>query len=129
MKCFNSGYIKNPNYKPVKKAERVGEKKKQTCGMECKIIAYRGAADIDVEFEDGAKVCHVKYKSYKLGYVRHPVYKGSKKALKIIGEERVMANGQRAKIIAATSAGNLTIEFEDGAIVYEKNIVISLMET
>ena len=120
FKAFKEGFVRNPNYMTVKNRWRVGESHVQTCGMSCKIISYRGASDMDVEFEDGEKVCNVKYASFTKGYIRHPIYKGSKKALNIIGETRRMNNGQMATIIKAVSAGDITIRFEDGTVVENK---------
>ena len=120
FKAFKEGFVRNPNYTTVKNKERIGESHIQTCGMSCRIVSYRGASDMDVEFEDGEKVCNVKYTSFTKGYVRHPIYKGSRKALNIIGETRRMNNGQMATIIKAVSAGNITVKFEDGTIVEHK---------
>lgn len=38
-------------------------------GMSAKIVAYRGANDIDIEFENGTIVCKREYAAFKRGSV------------------------------------------------------------
>ena len=54
-----------------KKEYRIGQTKVMNNGMECTIIAYRNAKDIDVCFEDGAKVFNKSYKSFEAGTIKY----------------------------------------------------------
>ena len=54
---FKIGQIKNPNLKTNPQTKnRVGETNVSTCGQIMKIVKYKDAHDIDVEFEDGTVV-------------------------------------------------------------------------
>ena len=54
---------------------RVGEKQMMNNGLMAKIIEYRGAKDIDVEFEDGYIKQKCSYYEFKEGSVRNPYAK------------------------------------------------------
>ena len=69
---FKKGNIANPN---SFKAKRIGECRKMNCGMNATIIEYRNCTDIDIQFEDGAIVCHKLYTNFKNGLIRNPNYK------------------------------------------------------
>lgn len=70
---FQKGSIRNPNIAKVtnKKNIRLGEENVTRSGLKIKIIAYRGASDIDVQFEDGSIVTNKTYVNFKKGLIRH----------------------------------------------------------
>ena len=61
---------------PSKKRGRVGLENIMNNGMSCKIIAYRGADDIDVQFADGTIVEHRGYIAFQKKTIRNPNVKG-----------------------------------------------------
>ena len=109
---------------------RVGETNRANNGQMMKIIAYRNASDIDVEFEDGTVVSGVTYSHFKEGRVRNrsyvaakpPVPKEKKEPISRIwddrvGEESLSKDGQLMKIIAYRGFDDIDVEFEDGTVV------------
>ena len=67
---FKKGEIKNPYF------SKVGEiSKAHSIGGNIKLIAYRSAADVDVEFEDGSIVKNRTYEMFKTGRIKHPYIK------------------------------------------------------
>ena len=75
---FKKGHILNPNcrtvyYKKIKNRE--GETSISSKGQIMKIIKYRSAEDLDIEFEDGTVVEHKTYISFQRGEIRNPNYK------------------------------------------------------
>ena len=76
---FAKGVIGNPNlegtsaYAKEHGAQtRLGEVCTMNNGMNAKIVAYRGANDIDIEFEDGTIVYKREYAAFKRGSVANP---------------------------------------------------------
>ncbi len=69
--AFKSGSIKNKHRSSVK-TYRIGEEGINRLGYKMKIIAYRYAKDIDVEFEDGTISYNKAYKCFKTGQIRKP---------------------------------------------------------
>ena len=65
---FKNGNIPNPNIN-VNASKRIGKKHIMNCGMEAKIIAYRGNHDIDVQFTDGTIAKHKSYRNFKEGKI------------------------------------------------------------
>lgn len=53
----------------VNASKRIGKKHIMNCGMEAKIIAYRGTNDIDVQFADGTIVKHKTYHNFMEGII------------------------------------------------------------
>ena len=51
--------------------DRTGETKMMNCGLKATIIRYRKAIDIDIQFEDGLIVEHLKYYNFAKGNIRH----------------------------------------------------------
>ena len=82
-------------------------------GQKAKLICYRSSKDIDIQFEDGTIVYNKTYGAFKKGSVANPNYYKKNK----LNEERVMNNGQVAKIIAYRLYCDLDVMFEDGTIV------------
>ena len=112
---FTNGTISNPNYNPNSKL-KVGEEAVMNNGQKAKIVSYRDNSDIDIEFEDGTVVEHRAYYNFKKGKIANPSYNCNR-----LGEERIMNNGQKAKIIAYINCDNIDIEFEDGTILIHRS--------
>lgn len=70
---FKKGEIANPNIKNESlRNDRIGEEVKAKNGLRMKIIAYRNANDIDVQFEDGVFVKNRSYANFRKGSIRNP---------------------------------------------------------
>lgn len=72
---FKSGTIGYPGVNTLNqryKQKCIGETNIANNGMEMKIVGYRDATDIDVEFADGTIVNHVNYGAFRQGAVRCP---------------------------------------------------------
>ena len=117
---FEDGYIAyNKQYTRFKKGmikshleeeNRLGEERLMSCGLKAKIIKYNNAKDIDVEFEDGVVVKHKPYSSFIIGRILN----NDTTIYGRIGEEKIMKNGLKAKIISVKDSNNVEILFEDG---------------
>jgi len=107
--------------------ERIGKKLAMRCGMECEIIAYRAASDIDVRFENGEILEHVNYSTFGTKRLNPPSLIKTKETKEvdysIIGTEKNMKCGLTAKIISIITPNTGDIQFEDGEII--KNIYLS----
>lgn len=65
---FKNGKIGHPSTLRGHGADtRLGEEKIMNCGVQAKVIAYRQAHDIDVQFSTGDIRHHVDYYSFKIG--------------------------------------------------------------
>lgn len=132
MKNENCGKLIQAANNLLKKRESSGRRYKDytgevrimSNGMQATIIAYRYDSDIDVEFEDGTIVTNKSYTSFRQGYIKHPdpdkcfwKQQNDAHAAKHIGEEKIMNNGMRAKIIDYKGRYDVDIEFEDGEII------------
>ena len=115
---FKKGKINLP-----KALERVGEVSKAKNGMLIKIIEYRSARDIDVQFEDGVVVKNKSYNDFKEGYIPHPKFstKVRRNNSNRVGEVNKATNGMMMKVIAYRSGTDIDIQFEDGSIVRNKS--------
>lgn len=77
--CAYSKFQSKKICKPVDMAKkRVGETNMASNGQKMEIIEYNGCNDIKIRFEDGTIVKET-YANFKLGYVKNPNYKKSKK--------------------------------------------------
>ena len=115
---FKIGQIKNPNLKTNPQTKnRVGETNVSTCGQIMKIVKYKDAHDIDVEFEDGTVVKHKEYKQFKKGTIKNPNCGIYDIYLKRLGEITTSTCGQKMKIIRYNNKKDIDVEFEDGTIV------------
>ncbi len=114
--------------KHVMRYSKIGMSNVMSNGQNATIIAYRGALDIDVRFEDGTIVCGKNYRDFSIGHIRNPNYlpvNPKKRQLKHNqvernGETRMMNNGQTATIIAYRSTLDIDVKFEDGYVAYKK---------
>lgn len=95
-------------------ARRIGEKRIMGNGMEAELIAYRGAADIDVRLSDGSIHRGKRYWAFKNGmlgpHLYHPVTDRT-------GERRRMNCGMEAEVIAYRKATDIDIRFSDGLVI------------
>jgi hypothetical protein len=125
---FKTGSVRNPNKKNLKDY-KIGETNIANNGQVMTIIDYRGADDIDIQFEDGTIVTNRTYKSFKNRCIRnHNIQKNKDKIKKDkskrndrIGETNIMNNGQLATIIDYRNNNDIDVQFEDCTIVYNKN--------
>lgn len=97
----------------------VGEKNIATNGLEMEIIAWRGAKDIDVRFEDGTVVTNRQYIHFKEGRIRNSnVCVGGKVDKKNrVGQKITNKYGQTMEIIAYRGCLDIDVRFDDGTIV------------
>lgn len=123
---FQRGYVKNPNHiilPPQQQIKsRVGVKSTAKNGLEMTIIVYRNCNDVDVQFEDGTVVYNVSYGNFIKGKVKHPNinWQINNSKTKHIGESTTASNGQNMTIIEWKRTNNITVKFEDGTIVKNK---------
>jgi len=101
-------YIRK-NYKDM-----IGIYKNMNCGIKAKIIEYNSYGNILIEFEDGY-IIKTTCQSFENGIVKNPNVQYSYTNNRL-GEERVMSNGQTAKIIRYGYCDDIDIQFEDGTI-------------
>ena len=114
--AFKAGSIKHPNG-----INRTEETALASNGQVMTIITYRGAADIDVQFEDGYVACHKTYDSFKKGQIRNPNKPCTQSMTDSrIGETSTSTNGQEMTIIAYRKKNDIDVRFEDGYIAYNK---------
>lgn len=89
---------------------RVGESGVSCMGERVVIVEYFTCKNITVRFEDGTVAKHKTYSSFKAGTLKNPNYYRNFH----IGEESISTKGQRMKIVEYISRENITVEFEDG---------------
>lgn len=90
----------------------------QRGNYEAKLICYRSATDVDVEFSDGVVLANVKCRDWYNGNLWHPNDENrilSKE--EYIGKSKVQKNGFTATIIRYGSYKDVDVQFEDGKIV------------
>ena len=93
------------------KIDRTGETRIMNCGLNATIIRYNKSNDIDVKFEDGYIAYNKSYNHFKNGKIRSRLKEQSR-----LGEELVMNNGMKAKIIKYNGSEDIDVLFEDGYI-------------
>lgn len=126
---FENGLVRNPNLlsdssKIMAKSSCLGETRKMNNSMYATCIAYRKADDIDIQFEDGFVVKHTRKKTFYDGKIANlNIGKNASSIKSIVGERRLMNNGQYATCIAYRGSRDLDVEFEDGTIVEHKQKV------
>jgi hypothetical protein len=92
----------------VQKIDRTGETRIMNCGMKATIIAYRGATDIDVQFEDGTIVRNKNYHNFVNGGTINPSIAKNR-----LGEIQMIKCGMQATIIVYRSTRDIDIQFEN----------------
>ena len=100
------------------KSYRLGEEKLQKCGLVAKIIEYRLAGDMTVQFEDGKIVDHVNYYDFTNGNLNYnKTTRQESVRSHRVGEKCVCSNEMIATIIAYRSYYDIDVQFDDGLIV------------
>lgn len=66
---FRTGHIRNP---AIYKNQRMRVTKVSVEQLKMTIIDYRGANDIDIQFEDGVILQHQKLRDFNVGYIYYP---------------------------------------------------------
>ena len=94
--------------------DRTSEEKVMNNGQNAKIIVYNGCNDITVEFEDETIVEHRSYRDFKKCNIVNSNYKHR------LGEEKIMSNGQKAKLINYNNYSYIDVMFEDGTVVRDR---------
>lgn len=94
--------------------DRTGEVRRANNGMLMKVIAYRSAQDMDIQFENGSIAYNKSYDNFKKGKIDYP------KVNDRVGEVNRANNGMLMKIVAYRSSKDIDIRFEDGTLVCNK---------
>lgn len=108
---FDTGKVSNPNYYRLK---RISEINRMSNGQLAKVIDYRSQLDIDIEFEDGVIVNHVRYDHFKNGSIANPnlhKYQARVNAASIIVVTKEMNYGLSATCIDYYDSNNITVQF------------------
>lgn len=129
--AFLKGKIGNPNYHFINK--HLGTSKLMDCGYVATIIKCNNTNDIVVQFNDENKtIKHCKVSNFTSGIVSNVskaqrmkqyndvIHNESIKKYK--GMEFMNKNGQKMKIVEYINNDDVTVQFEDGTIVYHKFI-------
>lgn len=134
-KVYNKGYsnfLKGDIAHPTIKGnnvqayanKRIGEESISTKGMKMKIIAYRGYADVDVQFEDGTVVCNRTYYDFQKGSISNPTV--SNKDLRIGMVFYTKKDHKKVEIVDYNGCNDVTVKLDDGTIlkgVHYKSLV------
>lgn len=104
----------------AKRTNITGETRIMNCGMSATCIAYRNAGDIDVQFDDGTIIEHRRKGEFEKGEIKNPNLP-NQRLTNIVGESRLMKNGQFAKCVKYVNANSIDVQFEDGTIVENKS--------
>ena len=105
---------KKPGYQKLKNY-RLGEEKRQSCGLMAKIIDYPSAADMTVQFEDGKIINHVSYYSFSQGTLNYNKQDMPEMAKNYrVGEKIVCSNEMVATITAYRNSQDIDVQFDDG---------------
>ena len=137
--AFKVGAVKHPiktesSYILRKAKEYIGMRKTARNGMEMEIIDYHGAHNISVRFVDGTIVDNVSMQAFKAGRVKNlnlenPLLIQARKSH--LGERGIARNGLGMEIIAWNNTHDISVKFDDGAIVdhkYYGNFVMGFIQ-
>lgn len=124
---FKNGNIAHPNININKlktdkyKNKYLNKTNTMSNGMTAKIIDYRKASDIDIQFEDGTIVTHTRMHSFKNGTIKHPFknyasMRLTERTKQRLNQESISSDGMKAKIIEYNNAHNITIQFQNNTI-------------
>lgn len=99
---------------------RIGEVYYSKAGLRMTIVAYRKSNDLDVQFDDGEIVEHVKYTTVQSGYIKHPHDRG--RGFKDrTGETHIALNGLKTTIENYRQYNDIDIRFENGMLATHKS--------
>lgn len=128
---FNKGKVSHPDYNirgkhDNKEDTRLGETNVAYNGMTMTIIRYNCTNDIDVQFNDKDKtiVTNKLYQRFKEGAIEHPLYPFTNKPnndIRIGETKRSSSLGINMTIIDSNNYDDITIRFEDDAIVKHRS--------
>ena len=106
------------------KDKYIGMTKTMNNGMEATIVAYRKTYAIDIRFEDGTVVKNKSVSNFQKGTIAYPGMNINNKRCenKYIGLTNIMNNGMNATIIVYRKNDDIDVQFEDGTVVYKKNV-------
>lgn len=126
---FINGKILHNNKRPARKKykqNKIGEKNVSSCNLVMTIVEYRNTNDVDVLFEDGILVKHVRYAAFFQGYLKHPTkktvrwpYKVNKK---LIGRT-IRTVDDHYRIIDVHGEDSVDFIRDDGTIFYNKSYI------
>lgn len=130
---FLKGHIKNPN-KPcrnnniakarIARSKYIGMKVKAKSGLMMECIDYVDSRNITVRFDNGMTRSNIGVTEFLQGQVRE------NKSQKYVGMTAVSRNnGQLMKCTQYFGNRNITVEFDDGTVVYNKAIASFLKGT
>ena len=91
----------------------IGEKKISNQGELMTIIGFRNHKNIDVQFEDGTIVKSKAYSAFKNGQIGNPNHYRNER----MGLKKQMNNGMSCTITDYINSQNITVTFEDGTVV------------
>lgn len=104
---FKNGRIKTRYH------SRIGETSVALNGQIMKIVDYRKSTDLDIEFEDGTRVCNIAYKKFKEGVIKNPNERVNY-IKRIIGTDILMKNGLHAVLTDYQGTYDVSLKFETG---------------
>lgn len=111
------------NYYNLQREQRIGETRMMNNGMEAKIINYRSADSIDVEFPDGEVREGVRYDHFCSGHISHPTVN----TINILKKEEYLNKEFNSpvygtiKVVRYESAFDMDIECSNGEKFYNAN--------
>ena len=116
---FDKGLIRHPDVKYGNaiishSKQRVGQKKKMNHGSVATCIAYRGADDIDIQFEDGSIRRNITWDAFSKGKFLSDTDKIK------VGVQVTKHSGEVMTCINYRSAIDIDVQFEDGTIAEHK---------
>ena len=128
---FRQRTLQHPNRHQY--SQYLGETKIMSCGLEATVTEYFGCRNCTVTFSDGTIVKNVNHANFRKGQVGHPNINPGSHTLKkqkgtssqeeiYIGMERIMSNGQKAKLTKYKNDTHVSVEFEDGTVVEDTRL-------
>lgn len=122
---FDRGNILHPSmdrhYTVRKNNSILGVRKQMNDGSFCEVIEYITSEHITVKFDDGTIIKDRTKQQFELGYIHNPsVLHVRTQETSLVGYTVLMCNGQYAECIEDLGEKNITVEFDDGYIAYNK---------
>ena len=119
---FYKGSVINPNYthNDTIRDQLIGTTTTAKNGLKMTIVEYRGADDIDIEFEDGVKVCHKHLQHFKIGTIKHPDINPNTK-IDMVGKTNFAVCGLNMEVISGIRSADINIKFETGYVAEHKS--------
>jgi hypothetical protein len=74
---FKSGNVSKISI-PKDGWDKTGEERYSGAGIKMKIVAYKSAKSIEIEFEDGSRRSGISYGQFTLGAILHPKFRKNK---------------------------------------------------